>query len=202
MYRSKTTATQMSSRHTGFGGFPNPVKAAFEMAADRFHRAVENKTTMSRTDTVNNNAFGRTVTFVGNNSGKQPDLKLTRTGTIASLAGVDVRPAPYINFDAVVGRNSHFHALTSAQAEELGGVEYKVTNTSFCAFQRHCLIRRISLGTQSPVKDCCRVLVLPAIRCGDDGRPLPLAVCIRLHFPGRRRNEPDVVHHFQRFLSI
>lgn len=32
---------------------------------------------------------------------------------------------PYISFDAVVGRNSSFHHLTSEQRDEIGGVEYR-----------------------------------------------------------------------------
>jgi hypothetical protein len=59
--------------------------------------------------------------------------KLTRTVTlprITTLAGGETaaggaKPAPYISFEAVVGRNSAFHELTREQQDELGGVEYR-----------------------------------------------------------------------------
>lgn len=41
------------------------------------------------------------------------------------LPGTYTKPVSYITFDATVGRNSHFRHLTTAQQEELGGVEYR-----------------------------------------------------------------------------
>lgn len=59
---------------------------------------------------------------------------MPRTTTLASThsvgnsgIGAHTQPVSYISFDAVVGRNSRFHDLTSAQEEELGGVEYRVS---------------------------------------------------------------------------
>ena len=55
-------------------------------------------------------------------------VTIPRTQTIASVRGAvqpGIRPVPYITFEAVVGRNSVFHALTREQTEELGGVEYR-----------------------------------------------------------------------------
>lgn len=63
--------------------------------------------------------------------------KLTRTVTVpATLSLVsqnkDVpsgsKHAPYISFDAIVGRNSAFHHLSQEEMEELGGVEYRALN--------------------------------------------------------------------------
>lgn len=58
---------------------------------------------------------------------------MPRTTTLASTHSVTnsainphIKPVSYISFDAVVGRNSKFHNLTTAQEEELGGVEYRV----------------------------------------------------------------------------
>lgn len=55
-------------------------------------------------------------------------LNVHRTGTYADQTGQDTKPAPYITFDAIVGRNSRFQALTDSQQEELGGVEYRVSS--------------------------------------------------------------------------
>ena len=87
--------------HQGFGGFPMP----HELLARLFGRAfpkLERKLT-------------RTIT-------------IPRTRTLASERGAvppGSRPVPYISFEAVVGRNSMFQALTQEQLEELGGVEYR-----------------------------------------------------------------------------
>ncbi len=87
--------------HRGFGGFPMP----HELLSRLFGRAfpqLERKLT-------------RTIT-------------IPRTRTIASehgTVGPGTRAVPYISFEAVVGRNSVFQALTREQLEELGGVEYR-----------------------------------------------------------------------------
>ncbi|KAJ3523993.1 hypothetical protein NM688_g8637 [Phlebia brevispora] len=54
-------------------------------------------------------------------------VTIPRTQTITSQAGgtPGAIPKPYISFEAVVGRNSEFEALTHEQLEELGGVEYR-----------------------------------------------------------------------------
>ena len=55
-------------------------------------------------------------------------ITIPRTRTLASERGAvppGSRPVPYITFEAVVGRNSVFQALTGEQLEELGGVEYR-----------------------------------------------------------------------------
>lgn len=54
-------------------------------------------------------------------------MTMPRTRTIVSQQSLALsgRPVTYISFDAVVGRNSEFKALTSEQLEELGGVEYR-----------------------------------------------------------------------------
>lgn len=47
-------------------------------------------------------------------------------GTIASgPTEGETKEAPYISFQAIVGRNSRFHGLTEEQVDELGGVEYR-----------------------------------------------------------------------------
>ena len=54
-------------------------------------------------------------------------MTMPRTRTIVSQhsGAPSGRPVTYISFDAVVGRNSEFKALTTEQLEELGGVEYR-----------------------------------------------------------------------------
>lgn len=90
---------------SGFGGFPNPLTAAAGYARRRLQPAVEKHLTMPRTNTI---------TSIKNN----PSVHIA-PGT---------RGVTYISFDAVVGRNSKFHGLTTAQQEELGGVEYRVSH--------------------------------------------------------------------------
>ena len=92
---------------TGFGGFPNPVKAVANAASKR----------ILSTGPSGNTELGRTTTLqsVHSNSG------------LSDIAGGPTRAVSYISFDAVVGRNSRFYSLTSAQRDELGGVEYRVS---------------------------------------------------------------------------
>ncbi|KAJ7072702.1 cation transport protein-domain-containing protein [Mycena amicta] len=90
-----------SIKHSGFGGFPMPHEIAKDLFS-RFFPKLERKLT-------------RTVT-------------LPRTMTLASRqnsSAVGSVPAPYISFDAIVGRNSAFQQLTREQQDELGGVEYR-----------------------------------------------------------------------------
>ncbi|KAJ7030061.1 cation transport protein-domain-containing protein [Mycena alexandri] len=89
------------AKHSGFGGFPMPHEIARTLFA-RFFPKLQRKLT-------------RTMT-------------LPRTTTLGSHRGegvVGAKPAPYISFDAIVGRNSAFHQLTREQQDELGGVEYR-----------------------------------------------------------------------------
>ncbi|GAA5876158.1 hypothetical protein JCM16303_007040 [Sporobolomyces ruberrimus] len=102
-----------SAMHSGFGGFPNPLVAAAGFARSRIpamRNAVERTVTIPRTTTMmsthSHDSRMGTTTFAGSESNY-------------------IKPVSYITFDAVVGRNSRFHGLTTAQQEELGGVEYR-----------------------------------------------------------------------------
>jgi hypothetical protein len=97
-----------ASMSTGFGGFPNPVKIAATAARDRL---------LHRTATFD---LGRNTTLQSVYSKRDE-----REGSVA-VVGVPTKEVSYITFDAIVGRNSHFRDLTSAQRDELGGVEYRV----------------------------------------------------------------------------
>ncbi|TKY88762.1 hypothetical protein EX895_002393 [Sporisorium graminicola] len=96
--------TQTSSKQRGFGGFPTP----FEIAGMAIKKAVPGvQERFQRTMTM-----PRTATFTSVRSGGG----LTESAT---------KPAPYLSFDATVTGNSRFQALTEAQRDELGGVEYR-----------------------------------------------------------------------------
>lgn len=100
-YRSAIART----KNTGFGGFPTPDEIVSSMV-NRFLPKLQRQ-------------LSRTVT-------------MPRTTTITSQAGSQMgsaRPVPYISFDAVVGRNSVFHALSNEQLEELGGIEYRALSS-------------------------------------------------------------------------
>ncbi|SPO30856.1 related to potassium transporter TRK-1 [Ustilago trichophora] len=96
--------TQTSSKQRGFGGFPTPLEIA-GMAIKKAVPGVQER--FQRTMTM-----PHTATFTSVRSGGG----LTESGTKA---------APYLSFDATVTGNSRFHALTEAQRDELGGVEYR-----------------------------------------------------------------------------
>ncbi|KAJ7772100.1 cation transport protein-domain-containing protein [Mycena maculata] len=102
--QNTTTHTYPSvhrTKHSGFGGFPMPHEIAHDLFSHFFPK-LQRKLT-------------RTMT-------------LPRTTTLTSQRGeigVNVKPAPYISFDAIVGRNSAFQQLTKEQQDELGGVEYR-----------------------------------------------------------------------------
>jgi hypothetical protein len=114
MARSGTTHTTSSfrSHHSipttamtqGYGGFPSPFELLRRLL-DRLLPTFKNKLTRTLT-------MPATVSFTP-----------SRTGTDQGK-----RHAPYISFDAIVGRNSAFHMLTQEQLDELGGVEYRALN--------------------------------------------------------------------------
>ena len=89
---------------TGYGGFPNPIKA---VASAVHRRIVQGQTS---------NGFDRTVTLQSVHS----------RGGLSNVAGGETRAVSYISFDAAVSGNSQFHDLTAEQKEELGGIEYRV----------------------------------------------------------------------------
>ncbi|KAJ7125143.1 cation transport protein-domain-containing protein [Mycena epipterygia] len=102
LVQNATNTTYASRKHSGFGGFPMPHEIAKDVFSRLFPK-LQRKLT-------------RTMTF-------------PKTTTLASRRGemgvVGAKPAPYISFDAIVGRNSAFQRLTKEQQDELGGVEYR-----------------------------------------------------------------------------
>lgn len=90
---------------TGYGGFPNPLAAAATFVRRQLPAAVERNMTMPRTTT----------------------LASTKSGPAGRMDAA-TKPVSYFTFDATVGRNSKFRRLTTAQQEELGGVEYRVSS--------------------------------------------------------------------------
>jgi len=64
-------------------------------------------------------------------SSSVPRLR-SRAGTTSSIRPTpskDQDPMPYLSYQPTVGRNSAFIALTEAQREELGGIEYRALKT-------------------------------------------------------------------------
>lgn len=90
-----------NTRYREFGGFPTPLEI-LRRVANRFFPSLNRRFT--RTVTV-----PRTMSLVSNRAGALPGTKVV----------------PYISFDAIVGRNSMFHRITSEQRDELGGTEYR-----------------------------------------------------------------------------
>ncbi|KAF7297996.1 Potassium transport protein [Mycena chlorophos] len=89
-------AAGKSIKHSGFGGFPMPHEI-IKAFFSRFFPKLQRK-------------LSRTVTI--------PAI----THQISEAVG---STAPYISFDAIIGRNSAFRQLTREQQDELGGVEYR-----------------------------------------------------------------------------
>ncbi|GAA5992419.1 hypothetical protein JCM11641_002901 [Rhodosporidiobolus odoratus] len=113
--RTGTYQVEQSAMHTGFGGFPNPIGLAANLAKQKIpalRNAVERNTTLARTQTVMS-------------THSHPEGPGQAMGGVKDGGTGAVKPVSYITFDAVVGRNSKFHGLTTAQQEELGGVEYR-----------------------------------------------------------------------------
>ncbi|KAF9560954.1 hypothetical protein CPC08DRAFT_750168 [Agrocybe pediades] len=92
------------SMHKGFGGFPSPF-TILQRIIRHWFPTFERK--LTRTVTV-----PATVSVAPSGAGDREGKK----------------QVPYISFEAVVGRNSAFHALTSEQLDEIGGVEYRALN--------------------------------------------------------------------------
>ncbi|KAF8178668.1 cation transport protein-domain-containing protein [Mycena galopus ATCC 62051] len=92
------------AKESGFGGFPMPHELAKKLFSYLFPKLQRRLT--------------RTLT-------------MPKTTTLTSRRGegvIGAKPAPYISFDLVVGRNSAFRQLTREQQDELGGVEYRALN--------------------------------------------------------------------------
>jgi len=111
--RSYTLSRQERIMDRGYGGFPTPVEL-FRRALKYFFPKVHGR--LARTMSV-----PRTNTLTSARGG----------GTIGGLSGTGVKEVPYITFDALIGRNSKFHDLTSEQHDELGGVEYRALKSLF-----------------------------------------------------------------------
>lgn len=93
---SRTMTINQQAKHTGYGGFPTPFAIIKQLFRKLFPKAVGN---LERTLTMQRNP-----TYESNG---------------------EVKSVNYISFDAVVGRNSHFHDLSKEESDELGGVEYR-----------------------------------------------------------------------------
>lgn len=105
-----TTLPNPPAIESNFGGFPNPLRVVADFASSR----------IGPLRRAQDNAFPRTSTLVSTRS-------RTRRPSMESVGAPKYsKPVDYISFDATVGRNSRFHHLTTAQQEELGGVEYRV----------------------------------------------------------------------------
>ncbi|PKI85887.1 Trk1p [Malassezia vespertilionis] len=95
--------TMTKNMNKGLGGFPTPIELVLglmEMVHVRRKLRVARTTTMASTN-------------------------LSRMHAVETFDGEYVKPAPYLTFDARVSGNSHFHNLSAAQRQELGGVEYR-----------------------------------------------------------------------------
>lgn len=100
---SSLTQRRQSNMERGFGGFPNPLSIAAQYARSRIP-TIDRTFTVPRSTTVTSmHSIGASPTIEGS-----------------------ARQVPYISFDAQVGRNSVFKHLTNEQADELGGIEYRV----------------------------------------------------------------------------
>lgn len=103
-YFPRTTTKPYSTRDRNFGGFPGPltiISRLLDKLFPNFRSKLDRSVTMPYTHTYTS----------------QPG------GTIGGL-GSRGKHAPYISFDAIVGRNSVFKDLTDDQIDELGGAEY------------------------------------------------------------------------------
>ncbi|PLW39493.1 hypothetical protein PCANC_16808 [Puccinia coronata f. sp. avenae] len=120
--RSSFTGLPRTSSTTDFGGFPNPLFVLLK----RLGALVRGR----RNTSQHSLEFVRTASLAGPAFDQKERHKLTEwlfgTGTgLISERIREVKTVSYIKFNAIVGRNSNFLTLTSAQEEELGGLEYR-----------------------------------------------------------------------------
>ena len=121
---TRTETYKPEAINTGFGGFPNrsstspfrrtaltPRSAALVAAAGFARRRLTGVVPLEHSRT-----FQRSTT-----------LASTKTGIPMNRNDQRTKAVSYITFDASVGRNSQFRGLTTAQQEELGGVEYRAS---------------------------------------------------------------------------
>ncbi|CAH7672704.1 cation transport protein-domain-containing protein [Phakopsora pachyrhizi] len=109
-----------------FGGFPNPVSVVWSGLS----RIVRKKLINRNQEQTHSLEFVRTMSIGGENLDRRAKNRLVERLLGNRGDGITerikkVNSASYISFNAIVGRNSNFLTLTSAQKEELGGVEYK-----------------------------------------------------------------------------
>ena len=98
---AQSPARKEELKNRDLGGFPMPweiLKRLIRRLFPKFNRKLTRTLTMPRA-----------VSLVSGRADAPPGAKVV----------------PYISFDAVVGRNSSFHHLTSEQRDEIGGVEYR-----------------------------------------------------------------------------
>ncbi|TIA73200.1 hypothetical protein E3P92_00492 [Wallemia ichthyophaga] len=103
-YLPRTTTKPYSTRDRDFGGFPTPITLVSRLV-DRFFPNLRSKLDKSVT-------IPHTHTFT------------SQAGGTVGGPGSRGKYAPYISFDAIVGRNSVFKDLSDDQIDELGGAEY------------------------------------------------------------------------------
>ncbi|KAI7938640.1 hypothetical protein MJO28_014219 [Puccinia striiformis f. sp. tritici] len=120
--RSSFAGPPMTSSTTDFGGFPNPVVVLFERLGKLLRGQAK--------DSQHSLEFVRTSSLAAPAFDQREKHKLAEwlfgrgAGAISERIR-EVKTVSYIKFNAIVGRNSNFLTLTSAQEEELGGLEYR-----------------------------------------------------------------------------
>lgn len=138
-HHTHLSAHPVDAMTRNFGGFPSPFSIAKSIIG-RLFPGVRRQLTRAVT-------IPATVSLTPGREGLEPGKKY----------------APYISFDAVVGRNSKFHLLTQDQLEEIGGVEYRALNALLwivalvwhnSAFERALLMRTYAVSYWYPT---CRI---------------------------------------------
>jgi Trk/Ktr/HKT type cation transporter len=124
--RSIGRQPSLRSKEEDFGGFPYPHVILLRLLRkffSRFQQRLERTVTLPHTPAVQSQRGGQVRDVVSGFA--SCDLSLVPYLQTTVLGATRV---PYISFDAIVGRNSKFHGLTSENLEELGGIEYRALN--------------------------------------------------------------------------
>ncbi|WAQ92991.1 hypothetical protein PtA15_18A47 [Puccinia triticina] len=119
--RSSFVGLPRTSSTTDFGGFPNPAFVLLKRLGKALRPAQNSQHSLKfvRTSSLAAPAFDQ------NERHKLAEWLFGRGAGMISERIRDVKTVSYIKFNAIVGRNSNFLTLTSAQEEELGGLEYR-----------------------------------------------------------------------------
>ncbi|KAH9816532.1 cation transport protein-domain-containing protein [Melampsora americana] len=146
------------SSQRDFGGFPNPLQILLSRLIAWIRKCLNHQPSESN---QNNLQFVRTTSLAINHTGVEDEKDHWWLSDVVNSIK-KVKEVSYINFNAIVGRNSNFLTLTSAQEEELGGVEYRALS----------LLLKILIGYWTLLQFGAIIILLPWLETNNRYKPI------------------------------